>query len=208
MSNAIDLKKIFSYTWGFIGLPFPEMVIKGLPVVKRERSFIAADDMTFDVWLKNEISEKGVSIRHKNSKGVEIFMPIWLSSNDSDALEYLLPNTVMSISSKANIVTTALVNRDGTFKEEISLDDWEISIRGVMVGEGNNYPEQAVQTLTNWYATRAAFNIQNARTAICLSGGEKIVITDLRFPEIRGFENTQPYELKLISDKEFSLYIQ
>ena len=208
MSNAIDLKKIFSYTWGFIGLPFPEMVIKGLPVVKREQSFQEAGFFDFETWERYRLSDKGVSIRYTKDNGVEVFMPIWLSSNDSDALEYLLPNTVMSISSKANIVTTSLVNRDGTFKEEISLDDWEISIRGVMVGEGNNYPEQAVQTLTNWYTTRAAFNIQNARTAICLSGGEKVVITDLRFPEIRGFENTQPYELKLISDKEFSLYIQ
>lgn len=205
MSNAIDLKKIFSATWGFIGLPFPEMVIKGLPT-KRENTFPAAN-FTFETVERYRLSDKGVAYRYINLRGVEVYMPVWLSTNENNALEYMLPNAVMSLTSKANIVVTPLVNRDGTVKEEISLDDWEIRIRGVMVGEGSNYPEQEVQTLVNWYTTRASFYIQNVRTAIALTDREKVVITDLNLPELRGFENVQPYEIKLISDKDFSLYI-
>jgi len=188
MINRIGLEKIFRDTWGYIGLPFPEFITEGIP----ER-------------VKN--SMLGVPFYTKNSNGRELFMPIWLSENDRDSKEYLLPNTVMSLSNKKEIVTTKLVNRDGSVKEEISLNDWEIDIKGVLVSNDNSYPEKDFTKINEWFKNRIALNIQNARTAICLAGGEKVVITDLRFPEIRGFENTQPYELKLISDIEFSLYI-
>jgi hypothetical protein len=210
-ANIIDIekmRKIFGATWGFIGLPFPEMIIKGLPT-KQEGKFQAEE---FNLYDKNEtvlgISELGVQYRAINSMGSEVFMPVWLSEHDRNATEYLLPNTVMSITSRKNIVTTPLVNRDGSVKEEISLGDWEIQIRGVLIGRYNNYPEAEKQIMVEWYKRRKAFNIQNVRTAICLDKNEKVVITELKFPEIRGFENTQPYEMRLLSDLEFSLYVE
>jgi len=204
MINTIDLQKIFKDTWGYIGLPFPEIITKvitGIP--QRYR----ADNYKFDYQYVHVLSQKGVSIRTGSEKGIEIFMPVWLSRTDRDAMHYLLPNTTMNITSKKNIVITNLVNRDGTVKEEISLGDWEIGIRGVLVGKDNVYPDEEKQTLVDWYKEKRTFSIQNARTTICLSENEKVVITELRFPEIRGYENTQPYELKLLSDVEFSLYI-
>jgi len=204
MINTIDLQKIFKDTWGYVGLPFPEIMVKtivGIP--QRYR----AGNYKFDYQYAHIYSQQGVSIRTGSEKNIEIFMPIWLSEMDRDAMQYLLPNTTMSLMSKKNIVTTTLVNRDGTVKEEISLGDWEIDIKGVLVGKDNFYPDEEKQTLVNWYKKKRTFNIQNARTAVCLGENEKIVITELRFPEIRGFENTQPYELKLLSDVEFSLYI-
>jgi len=205
MSNAIDLKKIFGYTWGFIGLPFPEMVIRGLPI-ERKRTF-AGEEFSFPTPEMLTTSAKGVSYYYQNSSGNSVFMPIWLSTVNNNTLMYLLPNTVMSLGIKANIVTTNLVNRNGTVKEEISDDDWELRIKGVLVGVGNSYPEEEMQTLINWREKRQAFNIQNVKTAICLGENEKVVITRLHFPENRGFQNTQPYELELVSDREFSLYI-
>ncbi len=204
--NEIDLKKIFGATWGFIGLPFPEMVVKGLPVV-RKGSF-RADEFEFpDPPQLETLSNKGVAYYALSPEGRRVFMPIWLSTADNNALMYLLPNTVMSMGVKANIVTTRLVNRHGTVKEEIADDDWEIRIRGVLVGKGNNYPEGEMQQLIEWREKRQAFNIQNVKTAIALNEDEKVVITRLNFPENRGFQNTQPYELEMVSDKEFSLFI-
>lgn len=206
MSNTVDLKKIFGYTWGFMGLPFPEIVIKGLPIT-RKGSF-QGEEFKFDAVDKSLVSDLGVAYYAFNQNGNKVYMPIWLSESDNNALSFLLPNTVISMSNKANIITTQLVNRDGTVKEEISIDDWDIRVRGVMVGQANNYPEAEKQKLVNWYKKRQAFSVQNVRTAICLSNSERVIITDLSFPEIRGFENTQPYELRLVSDTQFSLYIE
>ncbi|MCL2245853.1 MAG: DUF6046 domain-containing protein [Lentimicrobiaceae bacterium] len=204
MINTIDLQRIFKETWGYIGKPFPEVIAKvivGIPQSYR------AGQYNFDYQTPQCTSQLGVSIRWDGEKGAEIFMPIWLSDADREAMQYLLPNTTMSLMNRKNIVTTTLANRDCTVKEEISRGDWEINIRGILVGEGNHYPEEEKALLVQWYKEKKTFNIQNARTAICLDDNEKIVITELNFPEIKGFENTQPYELKLLSDVEFSLYI-
>jgi hypothetical protein len=204
MINTIDLQRIFKDSWGYIGLPFPEVmakVIVGIPQKYRAAQY------KFDYQSPQCYSQQGVSIRTDSEKDIEIFMPIWLSDADRNAMEYLLPNTTMSLMNRKNIVTTTLVNRDGTVKEEISLGDWEINIRGILVGKENFYPDEEKQMLVSWYKEKKTFNIQNARTTICLGEDKKIVITELNFPEIKGYENTQPYELKLLSDVEFSLYI-
>ena len=203
MINTIDLQKIFKDVWGYISPPYPEILAKTIVGIPHKYT---AENYKFDPKGVQVYSQQGVSIRTSGDKGIEIFMPVWLSET-GNATEYLLPNTMMSIMSKKNIVTTTLVNRDGTVKEEISMGDWEINIKGVLVGKGSRYPEEEKQKMVDWYKEKKTFNIQNARTAICLADCEKVVITELRFPEIRGFENTQPYELKLLSDVEFSLYI-
>lgn len=206
MITSFDIQKIFSETWGYIGLPFPEIVVKSItPQVNTYR----AGGYQFNTPGRNDVSCLGVPFYAKNNLGREVFMPIWLfeKDNPSDSEKYLLPNTVMSMTCKKNIVITPLVNRKGTVKEEISIDDWELNVKGVMVGEFSTYPEEQKQLLVEWFNEQGALNIQNARTAICLSEGEKVVITSLTFPEIRGFENTQPFEVKMISDTPFSLYI-
>ena len=165
MINTIDLQKIFKDTWGYVGLPFPEVMAKtivGIPKTYR------AENYKFDYEYVQVNSKQGVSIRTGSENGTEIFMPIWLSNVSRDATQYLLPNTIMSIMSKKNIVTTTLVNRDGTVKEEISLSDWDINIRGILVGKNGFYPDEEKQQLVKWYKEKQTFHIQNARTAVCL----------------------------------------
>lgn len=205
MINSVDLRRIFGLTFGFVGLPFPEIVIESIPIV-RKRSF-EGPEFDFEPTDLKTTSAKGVSYYHLNSNGNSVFMPIWLSTVDNNALMYLLPNTVMSLGLQTHIVTTRLPNRHGTVKEEVADDDWEIKVRGIIVGKGNSYPEEEVQTLIDWRNNRQAFSIQNVKAAICLEEGERVVITRLNLPENRGFQNTQPYEIELLSDREYSLYI-
>ncbi len=210
MANVIDLARIYKDTWGFVGLPFPEIIIRGIPT-KSETTFTAEifkDMQPVAGYTEQNLSNQGVSYRANIGNDVTAFLPIWLSEGDRNAQEYLLPNTILSMTSKKNIVKTALVNRDGTVKEQISIDDWDLRIRGVLVGKGDNYPEEEKQLMVDWYKRKKSMNIQNVKTAICLEGKEKVVIEDLSFPEIRGFENTQPYEMRLSSDVEFDLYIR
>ncbi len=197
--NVIDLKQIFKETWGYTGMPFPTFIVKGIPKTM-------LPSYKFTAAVKNEMGSLGVPFYAKNSNNREVFMPTWLSENDRTAMSYMIPNSVMSLSNKKEIVTTKMVNRDGTVKEEISLGEWMINIKGVIVSKNSSYPEAEVKMMVEWYRKRTALQIQNARTAICMTGDEKVVITDLKIPEIKGFENTQPYEISLISDIEFSLY--
>jgi hypothetical protein len=220
VQTVIDVQKVFENTWGYIGLPYPEILIKRflkgekpLPTFEFETDTGGSElpKYPFAPWMKKERSTLGVPLRTtvKESGYADIFLPIWLFEEDAtpDEAKYLLPLSMMRMTCKKNIVTTPLVNRNGTVKEEISIDDWELDIKGVMVGLDGDYPDAELQTLAGWWERSAALNIQNAKTAICMSGGEKVVITSLALPECKGFENTQPYELKMISDVPFSLYI-
>ncbi len=205
VQTIIDIQKVFENTWGYIALPYPEILVKRFLNAKVSKT-AEYDDMQ-QGWIKNYYSDLGVPLYHSDEQYTDLFLPIWLFEKDNADDKYLLPLSIMSMTCRKNIVTTPLVNRNGTVKEEISREDWEINVRGVMVGFDNNYPEEQVQLLNDWWEKSAALNIENAKTAICLNESEKVVITSLSLPEVKGFENTQPYEMKLISDIPFSLYL-
>jgi hypothetical protein len=192
-----------------VGMVFPEMVVRG--VIRRVKTKVPPKDFEGTnfppVWEKITRTEKGVSLYARNILGNAVFMPVWVSESDLDAMQYLLPNTTISVSSKKNIVTTQLVNRDGSVKEEISLDDWSIDIKGVIVSGDSSYPDWQVQQLVDWYKKRVPLNIQNAKTAMCLEDDERVIIEDLRLPEVNGYENTQPFQMSLKSDLKFTLFI-
>lgn len=214
MQTVIDVQKVFENTWGYIGLPYPEILVKRFlrgkkPLPQFDRS--EPPEYPFATWTKRERSNLGAPLRTtvRESGYADIFLPIWLFEEDTtpDDAKYLLPLSTLKMICKKNVVTTPLVNRDGTVKEEISIDDWELEIKGVMVGLDGDYPDRDLQTLAGWWERSTSLNIQNAKTAICMNSSEKVVITSLTLPECKGFENTQPYELKMISDAPFSLYI-
>lgn len=207
MITKFDIQEIYKQTWGYVGLPFPEIVADR--IVAKKGSY-RGDTYAFSKpYEKMQQSRNEVAFYAKNSVGNDIYMPIWLYTTEKAMIEekYLLPNTVMSMTCNKNIVVTPLVNRNGTVKEEVSIGDWEINVRGVMVSPDTKYPETQVQLLNNWYNESTSLFIENARTAILLGENPKVLIVDLKFPEIKGFENTQPYEIKLISDTEFNLYV-
>lgn len=202
MTTIIDIQKIFRDTWGYIGMPFPEVIAERFS----PRVNGALPKYPVNIIPQKNFSNKGVSIYRQNSNGTMAFMPVWISEQDNFSTSYLLPNAVMSLSQKKNINSTTLVCRDGEVNEEINFGSWEIDIKGVLVGD-REFPEDEMEILRNWFKKRKSLNIQNARTAICLGENEKVIISDLRFPELKGFENVQPYEIKMKSDIEFSLYI-
>ncbi|MBP1637451.1 MAG: hypothetical protein H6Q18_240, partial [Bacteroidetes bacterium] len=134
------------------------------------------------------------------------FLPIWLIK--SDGKKFMLQNTVSSIVSKKTIVETQLVNQQGSVKEEISIDDWEINVKGIIISPDMDYPDQQVLELRQLYKTSESLEIENARTSLLFEDNEKVVLKNLKFPEVKGFENMQAFECDLVSDIEFKLIIE
>ena len=135
-----------------------------------------------------------------------MFLPIWLIRSDGSQL--LLQNTVSSFANKKTIVETPMVNRQGTFKEEISLSDWDMNVKGLIVSTDMDYPDEMVYELKKLYELGTPLGIQNARTSIIIEGKEQVVIKSLRFPEIKGMKHVQAFEMDLVSDNAFELYIE
>lgn len=219
MTTVLDIQKAFESTWGYIGLPYPEIIIKRFLAgeVKGKDMFREYENWKGEwkklenrrMWRK-EVSDLGIPIIYKNTQYKDLFLPVWLAEKQDYKLNtrYLLPLSMMDITCKKNIITTPLVNRNGTVKEEISRADWEINIKGMMVGEENAYPDDQVQILVDWWEQAKSLRIENAKTAICMNEGENVVITSVKFPEVKGKENVQPYEIKLVSDIEFEIELR
>jgi hypothetical protein len=193
----IDLSKIVKDVWGGV---YPEFLWNRIPAMDApdKKGYVFARDVT------NDMSSKGVPFYIYN-KGVRAFMPTWLSASPQGADKFLLQNSVMTITNKKKIVTTELINRGGTVKEEISIGDWELTVKGLIVSNNRSYPEYEVQKLLNLYKRKSALWVNNARTAMCMTDGERVIMTDFNLPTLSGYENIQPYEIKLLSDIEFEL---
>lgn len=177
--------------------------------------------------LRQEQGAHGSPYYAHDALGNEYYMPVTiiyadntkLSSQDAalvggDTLGILnkwdLPYPVISIASRKTIIETPLTERRGTVKELVNIQDYEITIKGFIIANTNEFPEESVTILRTIYEQNAPLSIQNPLTDIFLlrpdrSGSDQVVITELKFPAITGVKNIRPYELHMVSDEPFNL---
>lgn len=142
---------------------------------------------------------------------LQYFLPITLEyslSNKPHKIE--LPFPVMTISGKKRLVETYLTQRNGTMKELISSDGYEINIRGYLIGKEGTFPEAEIKMLRELYEVNEPVTIRNVVADIFLyrpdpTITDKVVITELNFPEGRGNRHVREYEMKLVNDAPFNL---
>lgn len=143
------------------------------------------------------------ALNAKLADGRALFMPVAIGG-------VVLPNEpTLYLSKRKRIVKTTLVGsrRRGSVKELISSEDWEIEIRGICVNTESLefYPEDQVAAINELDAREEALEIECALTS--LLGIYRIVIEQIRFPEMIGMQHAQAYELKCVSDEDFILEI-
>lgn len=146
--------------------------------------------------------------------GREIWLPIKfydLDRNIFGASEILLPYATLDISAKKTIVKTPLAERQGTVKELYSVDDYQIGIKGFVIGYDSTgkypqFPEQEIKQLNDLFLVNEALKIDNAILNICMPGS-RVVIEELKWnePEGGGRRNYRSFQMKLESDTVFTL---
>lgn len=209
MLREFDIISIFERTFGYRPKPYR---IQSEQVNKPPVSQPGNDKpRRLSTYVQNQPSTSGLNYEdvYKDpfgtSGGRSIFLPVWLNG-------YMLPFPVVEISLKNNIVETVMVNRSGTVKEYISAEDYQINIKGIIIREDGQYPETEIMQLKAIAEWGQAMPIRNALTDIFLSHpGEEmaqVVVTDLKFPATVGVKNAKAYELNLLSDQAFELYVQ
>lgn len=142
-------------------------------------------------------------LRKKDINGYWYFMPVSLNYKEQD---YELQNAVISVSNKKTIVETAMVGRQGTVKELISMDDYEISLSGALIDD--DFPDVSIQTLNNLYCVNATMKLKSALTDLFMTSEDSVVIKSIEFSAMKGTENVQLYTMKLVTDKSFDLIIE
>lgn len=133
------------------------------------------------------------------------FMPVYLKTSVGK-LE--LPIATLSIKGKKTIVETPLTGRRGSVKELISVDDYEISLHGVIVGADGNYPEDQIKQFSELYELNESITLISGLSDLVLKKDDRIVIKSIDYPEIGHVENAQIISMTAVTDSSIDLIIK
>lgn len=201
---------------GYKGLPFPSVWFArkeqgggytgepfGTPGVSGKQGYAGEDfEAVEEAVSGRENSRKGTAIYKKDLMGRYYFMPVTFIYRKK---EYEIDCALISITGKKTLVQTPLVGRKGSVKELISLDDYQISIVGAVVGEDRVWPEEKLNKINELYTINQSLELKCALAEVFLGQGDRVVITDLNVPSMSQTEHVQVIELKCVTDRAFEL---
>ena len=119
--------------------------------------------------------------------------------------DFRIDDVLLNVSQSKKIITTEIQGRDGTVKEYIGLDDFQVQITGRLNGNYNVNPKELTKQLkkilsagqpleiTSWY-------LQNLDIT-------DVVVKDFNFGQTEGEYSTQYFTVNALSDKRFEAKI-
>jgi hypothetical protein len=203
MEYQINIQELFQQAFG---LRRPVYVVNNSPQDQANISY--KDVPTLPVLAAND------SI--KSSLGTAVLSPVLLENGNYKqrladgriiTVEYaellLPPTTIVEVNLKKVVVKTPLVSGQGTFKEYISFDDYDVRIRGVFVGNTLDDVNAFMRRLMEVWAVPKEVGV------VCdyldLLGVEALIIENITPQKLEGRPLMLPFEMTCISDKPLQL---
>lgn len=145
-------------------------------------------------------TQAGLDLTIKNNFGKDIFAPLQFYKNSENYLQ--ISCATVRVSSKKTIVKTAVSERNGTVKEQFNVGDYQFTIKGVLIGTNNQFPEEKISKLREIYETVETVELYNAFTELFMNKeSRKISIESLDFPDVKGSSlKTRPFVMVCESD--------
>lgn len=117
-----------------------------------------------------------------------------------------LATVVVAMSQPKRIIRTEIQGSDGSVKEYIGMDDYQINIQGLIAGTNGTFPFQEVAALHD--ICRAPITIPVVSAYFQLFDIFSLVITEFTFDQEPGGYSKQTFTINAISDKPVELIIQ
>lgn len=205
--NTVASSAVFGLA-NFIGLNnIKIMDAQNSPYIKDEvqKGFIEGDSPPLS---RGEKKEKFIS-----KLGTVVYSNIIFNAgsilNENEIVEswddFRIDDVLLNVSQSKKIVTTEIQGRDGTVKEYIGLDDFQVQITGRLNGTYNVNPKDLTRQLkiilsagqplevTSWYLQNLDIN--------------DIVVKDFNFGQSEGEYSTQYFTINAMSDRRFEAKI-
>lgn len=194
-----NIAKVLVSALGYKGLPYPGVWFPSGKITGKEPEY------QYEGQAKGvrTHSDLGSVLRKQDAQGRYYFMPVVLEHKGK---EYEIPNSVISFTGKKNIVETAMVGRKGSVKELINIDDYEISIQGVV--QSDDFPEAELVELNELYNINESVILKCALTNVFLEEDDKVVIKSLDVSDMKGTDSFVIIKMSLITDRNFELIIE
>lgn len=117
-----------------------------------------------------------------------------------------LATILVTVTQPKRIIRTEIQGENGSVKEYIGMDDFQVSINGIIAGTNGSYPFQEVAALHD--ILRAPITIPVVSSYLQLFDIFNLVITDYAFDQEPGGYSKQMFTINAISDKPVELIIQ
>ncbi|MCX6232614.1 MAG: DUF6046 domain-containing protein [Bacteroidetes bacterium] len=187
---VFELSKILGMARGTIGLPFPQ-------VLKDESHGMVANEFPENITYVNKYekqSKRGKPLYKQNALGVWYFMPVYLNG-----IEF--PNAYINISTQKTLVETPMTSVEGTVKEIINNQDYNIKLIFTAINYDGTYPEEWLYTVKNLYNKKEILTLDCAVSDAFIQPKENCIIVGMpELANMQGIENAQTFELTLKSD--------
>jgi hypothetical protein len=119
--------------------------------------------------------------------------------------DIVLATVLVNVSQSKRIILTEIQGRDGTVKEYIGLDDYNVSIDGILTGPNGHYPIEEVAIIRE--ICKAPIPIQVVSRYLQNLDIFNLVIKDFSFDQEPGGYSKQNFSLQCLSDTPVELII-
>lgn len=208
-----NLNDLYRYVFNYVAPPFP---IGGIPDPMNLLPIKKAPDAALLGFPSDEEPKKlNGEFVQDSMLGAELRMPTALRIPEKDKPWFKLPNEpiISLIGRKEVVVTPVIRTRDergrvyrGTVKEEMYIDDYTISIRGIAYNaEEDDYPEDVMRQIRIHTEFPGVLEIKNYLLNHIFNIS-LVVVNSYRYPrnEEMPFRG-QAYEIGMLSDENFGI---
>lgn len=115
----------------------------------------------------------------------------------------ILDKGIINLSQRKNIVKTRVAGRDGTVKEYIGLDDYDVYFYGFITDPGIKFPIEELRILEGILNAPTALRVSSR--VLDLFGIDSIVVQAYNLNPDPGFNNRQPITIRALSDTPINL---
>ncbi len=201
MKRDYNINMLYQIAFGFRGMPFP-FVPPPTQITEAKQSI----DSDMARHSGNLQYTDGLTPYAMN--GAPLFMPTGFIL---DGAVRQLPNEpIVTCSIKKRITETSLAGntRKGTVKEIINTEDWRIKIQGLCIDfYKQSFPEDELEMINALYEENRSIEVVNYALNNVL-GIKNVVMSNLAVRTLRGNPFAVAYEIDLIADEDFLLFIQ
>lgn len=134
--------------------------------------------------VDNSVTVLGNSISKKNALGIEVFLPITLKV--SETLKLTIDCCTIRVTGKKTIIRTPVSERKGSVKEQFNIEDYQFSVKGVLIGENQKFPDDQIIMLRKIFESDQPVKIENALAELFLDQSNQIAISEYEFQETEG----------------------
>lgn len=162
-------------------------------------------DLKADVGYPNETTSS-----NQRADGTGVFMWdrfLFIYNDGVNQVEYTLPDaTVVEPSQAKHIVTTLLTKVEGTVKEHINIGDWHLEFKGLIINyESMTFPQNQIVEMRKFFRVNDTLKVVSK--ILNDYGIYEVVLTNIRFPEMAGYPNAQPFIISALSDRPIKLIL-